>query len=292
MGLFGLFKRREDPRKELRALLSGYELPSFPGLVMEALSLLRDPDSLMADVAKRLEADPGIHVKVLQMVNSAAFALANKVTNVHRAVTLLGRSRLETLILTHAVSKTISKDTIPGFDIKQFWFASARRAFVARGLASRLHPATQMEAFTAGLLQDMAVPVLAKVRAEHYPSILDEWRGDRVGLDVLERDRLGYDHTAVGMLMAEEWGLPDSLVVAISGHHRDQEGLPPPEPSVRLVSLLSDLEIADGSRFVQRCQELSIFSPRASHPDRAPEEILRLVEEATAEAAEFAELLA
>jgi HD-like signal output (HDOD) protein len=282
MGLFGLFKRRDDPRKELRALLAGYELPSFPGLVMEALSLLRDPDSSMTDVARRLEADPGIHVKVLQMVNSAAFALSNKVTNVHRAVTLLGRSRLETLILTHAVSKTVGKDAAPAIDMKQFWFASARRAFVARSLATRLHPATRMEAFTAGLLQDMAVPVLARVRSEHYPSILDEWRADGVGLDRLERDRLGYDHPAVGMLMAEEWGLPDGLVVAIAGHHRDQEGLPPPEPSVRLVSLLTDQEITEGSRFVERCQEeLSLTS----------EAIQRLIREATTEAAEFSQLL-
>jgi len=38
---------------------------------------------------------------------------------------------------------------------------SAQRASLARALSIRLHPTTQAESFTAGLLQDMGVLVLA-----------------------------------------------------------------------------------------------------------------------------------
>ena len=89
-----LKKRTKKDGQELRDLLNGYQLPSFSAAVINVLGLLREPEASMNDIAKQLEIDPGMHVKVLTTVNSAAFGLSTKVANIPHAASLLGRSRL------------------------------------------------------------------------------------------------------------------------------------------------------------------------------------------------------
>jgi len=231
-------KHKKDPKSELRSLLGDYELPSFSGTVMNVLATLRNPDFSMTEVAEQLQADPGLHVKILKTVNSAAFGLSTRVSNLHHAVTLLGRSRLETIVLSQAVNGVLPTVEFPFFDMRQFWVSAARRASLARALAHHLHPTTQVESFTAGLLQDMALPVLITIKPKEYRIIMRRWKTEKESwLDTLEREALGYDHPMIGALMAEVWGLPEYLIIALSGHH-DWDEKSQVEPAIKLVSYI------------------------------------------------------
>jgi len=233
-----LKKRKKDTKKELYDLLGDYELPSFSAAVMNVLNALRDPEFSMSEIAEQLQRDPGLHVKVLKTVNSAAFGLSKRVGNLHHAVTLLGRSRLETIVLSQAVNSVLPDVELPFFDMKQFWLHAARRASLARALAQHIHPKSQVESFTAGLLQDMALPVLVSIKQKEYGTILENWNKTKdVSLNELEKEMLGFDHSSVGALMAKEWELPEYLIDAICGHHchsQDQEVNV--EPAVELVA--------------------------------------------------------
>ena len=107
--MLNIFKKSKTGLKEeLRKLLNGYEVPSFSSTVMGVLSILRDPESSMTEIAEQIEVDPGMHVKVLRTVNSAAFGLSTRVVNVPHAITLLGRSRLESLVLSVVVQDALA----------------------------------------------------------------------------------------------------------------------------------------------------------------------------------------
>lgn len=232
------FNKQKDPKSELQKILGNYELPSFSAVVLQVLTSLRNPDFSMTQVTKQLEGDPGLHVKVLKTVNSAAFGLSTRVSNLHHAVALLGRSRLETIVLSQAVNHVLPSVDMSFFDNKQFWFAAARRASLARILASHLHHTTQVESFTAGLLQDMALPVLVSTNPQKYEKILETWYSEQDSdLVKLENDSLGYNHTTVGALMSQKWGFPDYLISAIAGHHNSETQLKV-DPAVKLVSFL------------------------------------------------------
>jgi HD-like signal output (HDOD) protein len=235
MGIFG--KKKRDPRAELEALLGDYEVPSMSSTVMRLLSLLRDPDTPMAEIASQVEMDPGLTVRILRLINSAAFGLLTEVSNLQHAVSLLGRSRLESLVLAVASADALP-DNMDCMETRKFWGAAARRATLARVVAQQLHAATQAESFTAGLLQDIAVPLIARTNPEGYAEILRRLN-DEPGakLDQMERDFLGFDHATIGALMAEDWKLPEYLVHAIGGHHGNG-GAPSVDPAVRLVSLV------------------------------------------------------
>jgi HD-like signal output (HDOD) protein len=239
------FFKRPGAKGELAHELDGIEVPSFPAAVARLLTLLRGEDASTDEIAQVLQHDPGLHVRVLRTVNSAAYGLSSKVENVQRAVTLLGRSRLEALVLAVAVKDAVPRSGSLGFDTDRFWLTAARRATLARVLARRLQSQTAAEAFTAGLLQDVAVPVLAVVKGKHYREVYERWRREPlVELSDLERDAFGRDHQEVGAIIATRWELPEYLIQAIGGHHDD--GAAGVEPAVKLVSRIRDDSEQDG----------------------------------------------
>ena len=122
-------------------------------------------------------------------------------------------------MLSSAVKDALPEVKLAGLDTRGFWTGCSRRAFIARALAERSHPSSKVESFTAGLLQDMAVPVLASRRGEDYTRVISRYRAGEGDLDQLERDELGMDHAQVGGQMARQWKLPASLVAAVQGHH-------------------------------------------------------------------------
>ena len=238
--MLNIFKKKPSETQEaMKGLFDGFELQSFPALIMEVLSDLRDPDHSLGNIARKLEGDPGMTVKILRTVNAAGFGLSKQATNLHGAISMMGHVRLETILLTQAVKGSLPYTKAPHFSMKQFWVSAAQRGCLARAVAQKLHPATQVEAFTAGLLQDMAVPVLIRQRQEAYSDILATMQSCTHWLHDLENDRFSFDHTDVGGHMAREWNLPKYLAEAISFHHHDDDDSGVElEPGVRLASLI------------------------------------------------------
>jgi HD-like signal output (HDOD) protein len=205
-------------------MIGDYELPSFSATAVATLSLLRD-DADMATIAGRIMTDPGLTVRILRTVNSAAFGLRQEASNLTYAVGLLGRSRVEALVLTAAVGEALPAPSV--IDMAGFWQRSAQRAFLARKIAVTAHPSTEIESFTAGLLQDMAVPVLAASHASQYATIYSQCESDvTCVLHEMEQDVFGFDHAKVGATMGEAWGLPEPLITAVADHHLAGERAP------------------------------------------------------------------
>src|ERR1700709_1936036 len=86
------------------------------------------PDVALADLAKLAEGDPGFALRVLAIVNSAAFSRAHRVAEVRQACALLGVRGLRNLALGLVIN-----DMIPTGEIGQLLFViSIRRAVAAR----------------------------------------------------------------------------------------------------------------------------------------------------------------
>jgi HD-like signal output (HDOD) protein len=222
----------------MKDLFESFEIRSFPATIMEALRDLRDPDQSLGNIAHKLEGDPGITVKILRTVNAAAFGLSKEVANLQSAITMAGHARLETILLAHAVEGALPFAEAPNFTMKQFWTAASQRACLARNVAARLHPSSQVEAFTAGLLLDMAVPILVRERNETYVEIFTAIHTGDSPLHELETEKMGFNHADLGGHMAKQWNLPAYLTNAITNHHRESDDGPSVEPGVRIASLI------------------------------------------------------
>lgn len=207
-------------KKKSAADLDSFDIPSFSSSVISLLGKLRDPDIDINEIAVDLECDPGLYIRVLKTVNSASFGLSRKVSNIGHAANLLGRSRLESLVLSVAVKNNLSDGMAGGLNMKEFWRVASLRASVAKALALELHPHQQSDVFTIGLLQDMAIPLLSNRHGRDYQELYRCWQdGDDVNLAEQEEKLFGVDHMSLGAHMAETWGFPETLISAIGEHH-------------------------------------------------------------------------
>lgn len=267
-----LNRRKKDPEAVIQEIFGDCEVPSFPAAVMEILSILRDPSTSANDLVHKIERDAGLSIKVLGTVNSAAFGLSNGVRHIAHAVNLLGRSRLESIVVSVAVNASLPSEPIGSFDYTRYWRTATRRACLARLLAHRLHPESEVESFTAGLLQDMGVLLLLLRRKDEYARLYQSWQEEpSQALDRLELESIGYAHTDVGAVIARAWGLPGYLIDAVGRHH-DSDPQCSIEPAIQLVSCLKDSPADDGrhdvlqqgkARFTLQEEELSPLIERA-----------------------------
>lgn len=269
-------------KKKSTVDLDSFEIPSFSSAVINLLGKLRNPDICVNELADDLEHDPGLHIRVLKTVNSSAFGLARKVSNIKHAVNLLGRGRLESLVLSVAVKNNLTTNSQAAWlDMQDFWKGASRQAAVARVLATALHPNTQSDVFTIGLLQNMAIPVLANREGERYHELYQQWQIGEIDLAAEEQQLFGIDHPTLGALMAEKWDFPQSLIVGIGEHHElDNETIP---LSIKIAALMKQTQD-------DNCSE-TLTTAAAEVFALNYEELFPLIEEALEQSAELSEAL-
>ena len=259
--------------------LGGYELPCFPKVVAQALTQLADPDADMATVSAVVECDPGATARVLRLVNTASFSPRSKVTSVHQGAVLLGRNQLESLLISIGAHSALPEPACDGFDKQRFWLAAARRAVLARMIAERTDPTRKSENFTAALLQDMGIPVLA-LRANLYGDVLSQWHASTEKLVALETASYGWHHGTVASWMGACWEFPHEFVRFIGDHHSEDQidSLLP----ARVVSSIREVGVEGDEEVVEEA---------SSRLNLGTDETYTLIKESAEEAAQLAHLL-
>jgi HD-like signal output (HDOD) protein len=280
---FRFWKRKPNPRDNLIEVLGDAKLPSFPQLVLEVLADLRNPEVPVQVVAQKLESDPGLSLRLLAMANSAAFGSRRKIPDVKRAVIYLGRHDVEALVLSAGAMESMPRRGVQGFQPGRFWRAGIRRAAIAREIASRLHPTSASLSFTASLLQDMAIPLLAHRRTQDYGPLLEHWHQEAGDLAALEVMELGWNHAEVAGWLCEHWEIPDTLGKAIEGHHSPDAEDDAVPPAVRLVGLLGEGDSSDEAEVLVETAKQSF----ALTPDQA----IEAIEQGTEQAEQLAQIL-
>lgn len=273
-----LSKSRNRSKFDFKTTLGGYEPPSFPTLVARALDLLADPTVDMMRVAEVVELDPGASARMLRLVNSAAMAPRSKVTSVHQAAVMLGRNQLEALLISVGAGSAIPEPVCPSHDHRRFWTTAAQRAALASRISDHVDPTRRSENFTAALLQDMAIPVLA-LRADLYGDILDYWHNSTEDLTNLEVSSFGWHHGDVASWMGANWGFSEDFVTFMTDHHEGAHGHLLP------AHLVSPIREADDRG------DLIVVETTVERVGLTSDAVVRMIAEARTEAEGLAALL-
>jgi HD-like signal output (HDOD) protein len=228
---------------DLSKLLARAQLPALPQSAIKILELSRDPDTGPNELAVPIETDPGLTGQVLRFVNSSYFGFSREITSVRLAITLVGVRSIKNFTLWSAVFSLMPNPKCGCFDLAALWQDSVRRGLFARMLVKLLGQKDGEETFAAALLQDMAVPLLAKELPTEYAELLAARDGGRRRLSHLEHDRFGWDHAEAAGQMARKWNLPASLSALIESHTDDSllgsaGTVDPVQAAVRLSALL------------------------------------------------------
>lgn len=209
---------------DFERIFKDLDVPSCPQVVSRLLQATKDPDITIDNVASILEMDPGLSSKLLRMVNSSLYGLPSKVTSIARSVNLVGMKEIENLAIAYAVTKNLKDPETRGFDLKSFIMTSLYRAIFAREIA-KFYEQEPEDAFTGGLMQDIAVPTLLTNWFDIYENVYHEWKKTKEPLENVEKRRLSWNHCEAGAWIAKRWEFPDILVCAIGLHSLGQREL-------------------------------------------------------------------
>ncbi|MCA9119386.1 MAG: HDOD domain-containing protein [Planctomycetaceae bacterium] len=256
---------------QLRKLLTGAQLPALPQSAIRLLELSQDPSNASTDFAIPIESDPGLTGQVLRFVNSSYFGLSNEISSIKLAIALVGIRTIKNFALWSAVFSLMPNPRCGPFDLKSLWQDSLRRAVFARRFGKLLGLADAEDLFAAALLQDMAVPLLAKELPGEYESLLEQRLGGEVGLSQLEASTFGWTHAEAGALIARGWHLPEAFASLIESHGSlgDQIANPSRNPAALAVSLSALLPSAVDTEWFERDRFLAAYKSCAP-PQAAP----------------------
>lgn len=278
------------PKLDLNKILSGAQLPALPQSAIRLLELSQDPSNGPAEFAAPIESDPGLAGQVLRFVNSSYFGFSREISSVKLAITLVGIRTIKNFALWSAVFSLMPNPQCGPFDLRSLWQDSLRRALFARTMAKMLGLKEVEEPFAAALLQDMAVPVLAKEAPALYAKLLRAREDGKVRLSHLEEQVFGWTHAEAAGKMARLWNLPDGFAVLLENHQAiDRWASQPEAESGKLAVALSALLPTAGDPTWTEC-ELFEGHYRNVAPPGSPT-IAELLEQIDREFSEFAPVL-
>jgi HD-like signal output (HDOD) protein len=201
----------------LRAIVGRVEkLPSVSTIYLDLTDVLAREQSSVDDIVRVVERDPAMCLKLLQVVNSAFFGLARRVTAMNDAIGYLGVDLLKSLVLVSQIfAAADGPDGLEGGSLTSIQQHSMLVARVAR----KIIPTCTEDAFMAGMLHDVGEIVLALADRERAKAFAVEARERRVPVFTVERERLAITHAEVGAYILGTWGVPFAIVEAVASHH-------------------------------------------------------------------------
>ena len=197
------------------------DLPSLPRTCAELRRVLSDPDASIDQVARVVEQDVAISAKVLQLVNSAFFGVTREIADIKTAVSYLGMTLLQNLVLSVEMFRVFQpKKAIPGFSMEEFHGTRSSPQESLRESARTLGLSDAVVA--AALLHDVGKLVIAEKSPEHFARAIAGMRQDKRPLFSVEEDLIGVSHAEVGAYLLSLWGLPGPVVEAVAFHHHPE----------------------------------------------------------------------
>ena len=222
---FALRDMLDNPRlKEILSRLKS--VPSLPALYSSVAEALRSPETSLKQIGDLIAQDMGMCAKVLQLVNSAFFGLACRVSSPHEAIAMIGFENLKALVLSVEIFSAFGGESMP--ELSFLWKHSMATACFAKTIAKMQKSPRGMadDAFTAGLLHDIGRLVLASAFRDEYQKVLRRAEEPGTGLAACEAEAFGCVHNAAGAYLLGLWGLSDSVVEAVAWHHEPAHAQP------------------------------------------------------------------
>ncbi len=197
-------------------------MPSFSPATAKIIQLTNTMNAPPSEIVAAIRLDPVLTGRVLQLVNSAYFSLAQKVTSLNRALVYLGINTIKNLALSTAVMQSFdTKSKELAEVIKPTWRHSLATAVCAKSIAKAAQiPQSQVEEyFIAGLLHKLGQIILIQAFYSTDP------HDGRISLEE-EKRRYGKDHCVVGADTLRRWKFSEDLIEGISHYNAPRKEHP------------------------------------------------------------------
>ncbi|MDA0746345.1 MAG: HDOD domain-containing protein [bacterium] len=218
------------------------ETENFPMLSPLALEIARMTSDLSApvqEIAAKIQSDEPLLQKMLKVVNAPFYGLAGNVEKLADAITLLGYKKVCNLAVGISILDMFPAESSGGFDYGRFWERSICSAAAAGEITTRLSSDVPADAFSMGLLQDVGVLFLVRVRPLEYGGAIGIAHSKNLHIARAERDILGMDHAAVGAVLCKHWKMPGLVAEVVRHHHFSEFNESIPDGTRRIIQVVN-----------------------------------------------------
>jgi HD-like signal output (HDOD) protein len=204
----------------LRPIMTAIQWLPYQDIVGSQLACELDSDETTAEkVAALIGTDVGLSAKMIQLVSSGFFGTAQHARSPQNAADLLGLEALKELLETSDVFQR--NDHRDGNSVLELGNEHSRAVSqVARRIASSMTDDTTLlnDATLAGLLHEIGTLATLSHAAERCPQSSDSSQSatEEDGQNSSDRST----ELEIGGYLAALWGLPDSVVQAITYHRQ------------------------------------------------------------------------
>lgn len=191
----------------------GLEIACFPDVATKLVRSLDGDFMTMPAIARMIESEPGLCVRVIGMANSAAFQGGGRaITDARSAVVRIGLRSLRAVILAFAVASLRDRRELKLVQsrIGEVWQGSVSLATLSHILAMRVRGVDSEGALLGGLMQGVGRIYLLTEAAFDA-----DFREDIEGLDdIVTQWHVG----ALGKILAQ-WGFGTNIIEAVVEFH-------------------------------------------------------------------------
>lgn len=212
-----------DKKKEIEKIMEMVEksdISSIKRTIIQILTIINDPHSSAKDLKNIIEVDPPLTAKLLKLANSAFYGYPKSINEIQEAIVCIGFDAVRELALSQKVCELFQDDDyIHGYSRIILWKHCVAVAVCSKLIFRREFRERGENIYVAGLLHDIGIIVIDQFLHEKFKEVLKRSRKERSNQIDLENELLGFDHTDIGLAIAEDWGFPDDIAKAISTHH-------------------------------------------------------------------------
>jgi HD-like signal output (HDOD) protein len=228
----------DEKLKALAGRLSS--LPSFPSIYLQITQELGTEEPSIEAIADLTLQDPALTAKMLQVANSAAFGLPDKVSNPFDAVQFLGLNAVRSIALSAHVFRDFEQLELKTFSVHQVWTDSLRCARITRQIMrlKRVDENATEDACTAAMLRNVGKLMLAKNLPEEFEKMMALVGQENISQAEAGKRIFGASHTSVAAYLFSLWGLAAPMVEAVALHQQ------PGESETRSFSPLTAVHVA------------------------------------------------
>ena len=190
------------------------DVPAFPMVIDKIESALKSPDKGLEDVARIIEQDQVITLRLLSMARSAHYGGDSNIQTVPQALSRIGMKDSQTIVTAIAMKSMYETSTPQVNEIMgKIWIHAVATANLARALARQLGEKDET-LFLLGLTHDVGKVLLLNGLAKSL--FKKEHEKDVDMAKVLES--IQAVHASFGGALLKKWGFKNEIITAVINH--------------------------------------------------------------------------
>ncbi len=237
------------------------ELPTLPSTVTRLLNMFEDKRSNASLITEVIRKDPPLAAKILKVANSAYYGFSQKISDLERAVALLGFNMVKSLAVSIGVMKSLPAQNKTYVSGKELWYHSVTVATLLREMGKLLYNEKESEhLFILGLLHDVGMIVFDQFFSNKFQEVLENGQSvERKDFYKIEQKVIGFDHGEVGGMLLTRWNFPSIITMSVAGHHHrflEGEKLTKENALLKLGDAISHLNVQTKENTEEMSEEL------------------------------------